>query len=159
MGSDAAQIFFPISGTISIRVPIGSGRAIEVAMIGPEAAVGFHEASGIGPVITQAIVQTSGRFATISVEGFYAAADTCEELGRLAAVSKAWLLLQSQVTAACNAAHPADARFCRWVLRMSDALGGDFIHVTQEAIAEALGIRHTTANMIAQQLQSTGIIS
>ena len=42
---------------------------------------------------------------------------------------------------------------------MSDALGGDFIHVTQEAIAEALGIRRTTANMIAQQLQSNGIIS
>src|ERR1700747_213013 len=68
-------------------------------------------------------------------------------------------MLQAQQAALCNAIHTADARFCRWVLRMSDALGVDLLQVTQEAIAEALGIRRTTANLIARQLQCKGMIS
>ena len=158
-GSDAGQIFFPISGAISIRVPTRNGHGIEVATIGPEGAAGFHDGSGTVPVLTQAVVQAGGRFATIAAEAFHAAASECEELGRLAAVCKAWLLLQSQRTALCNTVHSADARFCRWLLRTSDALGADIVRVTQEAIAEALGIRRTTANLIAQQLQRKGTIS
>jgi CRP-like cAMP-binding protein len=150
--SDAEQIFFPISGVMSIRVPSRDGHRIEVATIGPEGAAGFHDGSGIVPVLTQAVVQAGGRFATIAAEAFHAAAGECEELRRLAAVCKAWLLLQSQRTALCNAVHSADARFCRWLLRTSDAIGADLVRVTQEAIADALGIRRTTVNLIVQQL-------
>jgi len=158
-GPDAGRIFFPISGIISVRVPTGNGHGIEVATIGPEAAAGFHDGWARIPVLTQGIVHSSGRFAIISVEAFHAAAGECEELGRLAAACKGWMLAQSQRTAACNAAHSADARFCRWLLRMSDALGQDVVRVTQESIAEALGIRRTTANLIAQQLQFRGTIT
>jgi len=158
-GPDAGRIFFPISGIISVRVPTGNGHGIEVATIGPEAAAGFHDGWARVPVFTQGVVHSSGRFAIISVEAFHAAAGECEELGRLAAACKGWLLAQSQRTAACNAAHGADARFCRWLLRTSDALGLDVVRVTQEAIAEALGIRRTTANLIAQQLQCRGTIT
>jgi CRP-like cAMP-binding protein len=157
--SDAEQIFFPISGVISIRVPSGDGHRIEVATIGPEGAAGFHDGSGTIPVLTQAVVQAGGGFATIAAEAFHAAASECEELGRLAAVCEAWLLLQSQRTALCNAVHSADSRFCRWLLRTSDAVGSDTVRVTQETIAEALGIRRTTVNLIAQQLQWKATIS
>jgi CRP-like cAMP-binding protein len=148
-----------MSGTISIRVLARDGNGIEVATIGPEGAAGFHDAANTIPVLTQAVVQASGRFATISAAAFQGAAQGCDELRRLAALCKAWLLLQSQLTAACNAAHSADARFCRWLLRMSEALDLDCIRVTQEAIAEALGLRRTTVNLIAQQLQRKGAIS
>jgi CRP-like cAMP-binding protein len=156
--SDAEQIFFPISGVMSIRIPCRDGHKVEVATIGPEGAAGFQDGSGTVPVLTQAVVQAGGRFATIAAEAFHAAASECEELGRLAAVCKAWLLLQSQRTALCNTVHSADARFCRWLLRTSDALGTDLVQVTQEAIAEALGIRRTTVNLIARQLQRKGTI-
>ena len=157
--SDAEQIFFPISGVMSVRVACRDGHRIEVATIGAEGAAGFHDGSGTVPVLTQAVVQAGGCFAIIAAKAFHAAASECEELGRLAAVCKAWLLLQSQRTALCNTVHRADARFCRWLLRTSDALGADIVRVTQEAIAEALGIRRTTANLIAQQLQRKGTIS
>jgi CRP-like cAMP-binding protein len=158
-GPDAGRIFFPISGMISVRVPTGNGHGVEVATIGPEAAAGFHDGWAMVPVLTQGAVHSPGRFAIISVEDFHTVAGECEELGRLAAACKGWLLAQSQRTAACNAAHSADSRFCRWLLRTSDALGLDTVRVTQEAIAEALGIRRTTANLIAQQLQWKGAIS
>jgi CRP-like cAMP-binding protein len=157
--SDGGRIFFPISGIISVRVPTRDGHGIDVATIGPEGAAGFHEAAGTMPVWTQAVVQAPGRFATITATAFAAAAAEIEELEQVAAVCKAWLLLQSQRAALCNAVHSADARFCRWLLRTSDALGLDIVRVTQEAIAEALGIRRTTANLIAQQLQWKGTIS
>jgi CRP-like cAMP-binding protein len=159
VGADSGRIFFPISGIISVRVPTRDGHGIDVATIGPESAAGLHEAAATMPVWTQALVQAAGRFATISTAAFQEVATEFEELDRLAAVCKAWLLLQSQRAALCNAVHSADARFCRWLLRTSDALGLDIVRVTQEAIAEALGIRRTTANLIAQQLQWKGTIS
>jgi CRP-like cAMP-binding protein len=159
VGADGGRIFFPISGIISVRVPAGNGHGIDVATIGPEGAAGFHEGAGSVPVWTQAVVQAPGRFATISAAAFQGAATEFAELDQLAAVCKAWLLLQSQRAALCNAVHSADARFCRWLLRTSDAIGLDIVRVTQEAIAEALGIRRTTANLIAQQLQWKGTIS
>jgi len=159
VGPDAGRIFFPSSGIISVRVPTGNGHGIEVATIGPEAAAGFHDGWAMVPVLTQGVVHSPGRFGIVSVEAYHAVAGECEELGRLAAACKGWMLAQSQRTAACNAAHSADARFCRWLLRTSDALGLDVVRVTQEAIAEALGIRRTTANLIAQQLQWKGTIT
>jgi CRP-like cAMP-binding protein len=155
-GEQVRQIVFPVSGTISIRVPTRNGHGIEVATIGHEGAVGFHD--GGLPAVTQAVVQAPGRFMCIAAQAF-AAAQKDEDIRRLADVCNGWLLLQSQQTAACNAVHAADSRFCRWLLRASDALGADIVLVTQEAIAQALGIRRTTVTLIAQQLQLRGAIS
>jgi CRP-like cAMP-binding protein len=152
VGSGPQRIFFPISGVISIRVRDGSSSEIEVATIGCETADGFDETAGTFPPLTRAVVQGAGRFHVISVAAFQAAAAECDELARLAAFCKAWQLLQSQVTATCNPVHTAESRICRWLLRTSDALGRDLITVTQETIAEGLGIRRTTANFIAQHL-------
>jgi CRP-like cAMP-binding protein len=156
-GDQVRQVVFPVSGTISIRVPTNDGHGIEVATIGREGAVGFHD-DGL-PSVTQAVVQAPGRFISIPAQAFSAAAQKDEEIRRLADICNGWLLLQSQQTAACNAIHAADARFCRWLLRASDALGADTVLVTQEAIAQALGIRRTTVTLIAQQLQLRGAIS
>jgi hypothetical protein len=62
----------------------------------------------------------------------------------MAEVCTGWLLLQSQQMAACNAVHSAEARFCRWLLRASDALDARTVTVTRETIANALGVRRTT---------------
>jgi CRP-like cAMP-binding protein len=156
-GDQVRHVVFPVSGTISIRVPTKDGHGIEVATVGHEGAVGFHD-DGL-PAVTQAVVQAPGRFLCIAAQAFAAAAHNDEEIRRLADICNGWLLLQSQQTAACNAVHAADSRFCRWLLRASDALGADTVLVTQEAIAQALGIRRTTVTLIAQQLQLRGAIS
>jgi len=159
VGAHVGQIVFPTSGTISIRVPTKEGNAIQVALVGPESAVGFPQELGGYTAITRGEVQISGRFTTIPASAFAAAAERNDEVGRLAAVCNNWLLIQSQQLAACNASHSADARFCHWLLRATDSLALSVIPVTQEVIAESLGIRRTTATLIAQQLQMQGLIS
>jgi CRP-like cAMP-binding protein len=156
-GEQVREIVFPVSGTVSIRVPTKDGPGIEVAIIGHEAAVGFHD--GRLPAVTQAVVQSPGRFICVAAQAFAAAAHKNHEVSPLSEICNGWLLLQSQQTAACNAVHAADARFCRWLLRASDALGADMVQVTQETIAQALGVRRTTVTLIAQQLQLRGTIS
>jgi CRP-like cAMP-binding protein len=158
-GQPAGLVFFPVSGVISIGVPTNDGHVIEVAMIGREAAAGFHDRSRMPPVVAQAVTLAAGRFMSISAQALAAAEQESEDIRRIAEVCTGWLLSQSQQTAACNAVHSAEARFCRWLLRASDALDTGTIAVTQEMIANALGIRRTTATLIAQQLQLRGTIS
>jgi CRP-like cAMP-binding protein len=156
-GHAAGLVFFPVSGFISIGVPTKDGHVIEVAVIGREGAVGFEDRAGA--LMTQAVTHAPGRFLSISAQAFAAAAQESEDIRRIAEVSTGWLMLQSQQMAACNAVHSAEARFCRWLLRASDALAEEKVPVTQEMIAQALGIRRTTATLIAQQLQMRGAIA
>jgi CRP-like cAMP-binding protein len=159
MGDEISDIFFPISGMISVRVLTPDGHAIEVASIGRQAAAGLYEQAGRPPGLTQGVVAVSGRFARISGHVFGTAVRDNPEIRSLVAACDGWLLRQSQLIAACNAAHPADRRFCRYLLRARDTLAADVIPLTQETIAQSLGIRRTTATLIAQDLQQRGIIS
>ncbi len=158
-GEPNGHVYFPVSGLLSIRVPTSDGNSIEVGTVGPEGAIGFQEASATLPPLTQAVVQAPGQFTSIPAQAFNSAMGQSEELRRMATTCMGWLFLQAQQIAACNAVHAADARFCRWLLRASDALGEDTILATQETIAQALGIRRTTATLIAQQFQLRGVIS
>jgi len=158
-GASVNRVFFPLHGIIAIHVPNHEGNAAEVASIGPEGAAGFAETASIFPVPTEAVMQTPGRLVAVSAEAFATAARDVEEIRRAVELCNAWLLLQAEVLAACNAVHPADGRFCRWLLRASDALGGETVTATQETVARALGLRRTTATLIAQHLQRAGMIS
>ena len=126
-GDRGGKVFFPQSGVVSICVPTRDGECIEVASIGREGAAGLND--GLLPAVTQAVIQAPGRFIGISAHPFAAAVHQSAELARMAALCNGWLLLQAQQIAACNAVHPADARFCRWLLRACDALGVEMISV------------------------------
>jgi CRP-like cAMP-binding protein len=159
MGDEVSDIFFPITGMISVRVFTPDGHAIEVASIGRQTAGGLYEQAGRSPSLTHGVVAVRGGFARISGSAFGKMVREDPEIGSLAAACDSWLLRQSQLIAACNAVHSADCRFCRYLLRTSDALAADVIPLTQETIAQSLGIRRTTATLIAQDLQQRGIIS
>jgi CRP-like cAMP-binding protein len=158
-GETPEEIYFPRSGMISIRVPTRNGTGVEVGIVGHEAAAGFQYPSGSATSTTQGVVQIGGQFVSIAQDIFAAAAREDEALGRLTDRCHEWLLLQAQQIAACNTVHSADARFCRWLLRASDAVADETISATQETIAEALGVRRTTATLIAQRLQQAHVIS
>jgi CRP-like cAMP-binding protein len=158
-GEAADQIYFPRSGVISLRVPTRSGDGIEVGSVGRQAAAGFGHAGSSVASIARAVTQQAGRFACVSTHRFAELAREHPELVDLERRCNGWLLLQAQQIAACNATHSADGRVSRWLLRACDAAGTETIHATQETIAEALGLRRTTATLIAQHLQQTGAIS
>src|SRR5512132_3980428 len=66
--------------------------------------------------------------------------------------------VEAQQIAACNAAHDAAPRLCRWLLQSADRIGSDHLPLTQELIAEMLGVRRTTVTRLAQSLQRRDII-
>jgi CRP-like cAMP-binding protein len=158
-GASARWVFFPVSGMISVTVPTDDGPRVEVAIIGRESAAGFFDESGMLPITTQGVTHSSGRFLRTPPHVFAETARQSAEIGHAAALCTSWLLLQSQQIAACNAVHSANARFCCRLLRASDALADKSIPLTQEMLAQALGIRRTTATLIAQRLQMQGLIT
>jgi CRP-like cAMP-binding protein len=158
-GASAGSVFFPVSGMISITVPTDDGRhRVEVAVIGSESAAGFFDESRMLPVTTEAVIHSSGRFLRIAADVFAEAAGRSAEILHAAMLCKRWLVLQSQQIAACNAVHPADARLCCRLLRASDALAEEIIPLTQDMLAQAIGIRRTTATLIAQRLRMREMI-
>jgi CRP-like cAMP-binding protein len=69
------------------------------------------------------------------------------------------LLLQARVTAACNALHPIESRFCRWLLQSADRAQSDVVELTQMFLAEMLGVRRTSVTDVASHIQKTGAIT
>jgi len=88
---------------------------------------------------------------------FFAAKEN-SEIENLVNYCRDWILMQSQQMAACNAAHSADKRFCRWLFQVSERMETDAVYLTQEMIASLLAIRRTTVTLIAQKLQAEGLI-
>jgi CRP-like cAMP-binding protein len=158
-GEQVDRVYFPLSGIISIVLPVKDGCGIEAASVGQEGWAGIDYRLGQSQSVTQGITQIAGMFSYVSALQFVSAARQNDEIDHVAAICCNWVLAQSQQMAACNAVHPADARFCRWLLLSGERIESDVIPSTQEAIARALGIRRTTVTLIAQGLQTAGIIS
>ena len=68
------------------------------------------------------------------------------------------LFAQSQQSAACNASHSVEARMCRWLLYMRDLAGSDDLMLTQEFLAQMLGVRRPSVSLVANTLQKAGLI-
>jgi CRP-like cAMP-binding protein len=158
-GVPTERVYFPLSGIISVVLPVKDGVGIEVASVGREAAAGLGYGSGQFRSVTQGMTLISGTFSYVLASALANAARQNEEIARVTAICCDWLLAQSQQLAACNAVHPADARFSRWLLQSAERIEGEVIPSTQETIAQALGIRRTTVTLIAQGLQMEGMIS
>lgn len=153
------RVYFPLSGIVSLVLPVKDGSGIEVASIGPEGAAGIDYRSGQPQSLTQGVTQIGGTFVYMSASQFARVAQQNDEIHGVAAACRNWLLTQSQQMAACNAVHSADKRFCRWLLLCSERIDSDMVPSTHEAVARTLGIRRTTVTLIAQGLQMDGIIS
>ena len=154
----ASEIYFPVSGLVSIVVAMSDGGSVEAGSIGPEGAA----CAGFDPdqsdFNTRGLVQIGGRFVRIPMFQLLFAARENSEIENLIAFCRDWILRQAQQEAGCNAAHSADKRFCRWLFQAHERMETDTLLLTQEMIASVLGIRRTTVTLIAQTLQADGLI-
>jgi len=157
-GDRPSQLYFPHSGLISMRVPTTEGYGIESGSISREGVAGIEEAFGVGGAVTLGIAQIGGIYTTIDREIFFQVVQQNRTLAELAGLSRQWILWQAQHMAACNAAHTAEARLCRWLLLVSDRTEDPTIPATQESIAGALGLRRTTITLLTHGLEATGAI-
>jgi len=157
-GEPIDQVYFPHTGMISQLISTGDGDMVETSSTGREGAVGLQ--SGFGPRLsfTRAMVQIPGKFSVISATRFEHAASRSPALRELIIRYTETLWAEAQQNAACNAIHDGSSRLCRWLLQCADRTGGEQLLLTQEFLAEMLGVRRTTVTLLAQELQKRGVV-
>lgn len=157
-GDPIDQIYFPHDGVISLLTLMENGAAIESATIGPEGALGLMAAVAPRQSLSRAIVQTPLRAARITADRLHEAWAKSPALRDLADRHTEALYGHAIQSVACNALHSVEARFCRWLLACHDRIPGDTVALTQEFLADMLGVQRTTVTAVARSLQDKGVI-
>jgi CRP-like cAMP-binding protein len=158
IGGAIDRVYFPHSGVVSLVVSLATGETIECAMIGRESAVGGSSGLG-GPIsMCKAIVQIGGAGLVLPAERLRGLADTSPACRADLLRDEQLILIQAQQSAACNATHTVEARLSRWLLRCRDLQGSEDLPLTQEFIAQMLGVRRTSVSVVANTLQEAGLI-
>jgi CRP-like cAMP-binding protein len=158
-GDEVDHIYFPHSGMLSLLAVLRDGKAIETATVGREGVVGAMAGLGLYKSLVRGVVQMPMACTKIAATHFRTVAAASDSVRNLAIRYNEVLLSQARVTAACNALHSIEARFCRWLLQCADRAASDTIPLTQEFLAEMLGVRRTSVTEVASKVQSAGAIT
>jgi len=152
------HVYFPTSCLISLLTAVDKKRTLEVGMVGNEGMVGLPIAQGRGVSAVRALVQGSGTAMRMTAARFLAEFKKNPPLQR--ALSRYTYLLMAQVsqTAACNRFHEVEARLGRWLLMTSDRVHSDEFFLTQEFLADMLGVRRVGVTIAASDLQRKKLI-
>jgi CRP-like cAMP-binding protein len=159
VGRPMRKAFFPLSGVISLMTPLGDGSAIETATVGNEGMVGVHAFLGGGALGNGlAMAQIAGETLAIDVDSFRAEVD---DDGKLASLMRAYtqaLFAQISQAVACNSAHEIQQRAAKWLLETHDRVPDDTYVLTQEFLADMLGVTRPSVTVAARTLQEAGLI-
>jgi len=152
------SVYFPTAGIISLVVGLSDGQVVEAGMFGRNGVVGGGAALDGRVAINRAIVQAEGSSLTIDtaiLSKFVTESDTLRlALMRYELASHA----HTQQIAACNAVHQLEHRLCRWLLQTRDLLSSDALPLTQEFLAQMLGVQRSSVTLVARKLQESGLI-
>jgi CRP-like cAMP-binding protein len=151
------RVYFPHGGILSYVVDLQSGEMIETGMIGKDGIMGAGPALDDKFALNRVLVQAPGPASVLEAEMFRRLASQSEAFRSLVVRHELLLHAQAQQSAACNAVHSVEERMCRWLLRMHD-LVGDELPLTQEFLAQMLGVRRTSVSVTASTLQQAGFI-
>jgi CRP-like cAMP-binding protein len=157
-GVTLSHVFFPTSAIISLLYVMENGASAEIAVVGNEGIVGISLFMGGESTPSRAVVQSAG-------EGFRLRAQLMKEefnrggpvLHLLLRYTQA-LITQMAQTAVCNRHHSLDQQLCRWLLLSLDRLQNNELVMTQELIANMLGVRREGVTEAALKLQQEGLI-
>ncbi|HKH00656.1 MAG TPA: Crp/Fnr family transcriptional regulator [Bradyrhizobium sp.] len=151
-------VYFPHSGIISCVVELLGGGAIETGMIGNDGEFGATQALDHKVSLNHVVMQIAGVASVISSDRIREIANDLPAFRGLLVKYEQFFLSQVQQTAACNAVHDVQARTCKWLLRMHDLVGVD-LELTQEFLAQMMGVRRTSVTQVAGHLQKAGMIT
>jgi CRP-like cAMP-binding protein len=157
-GDEFDHVYFPQNGMLSLLAVLGDGKAIETATVGREGVVGAMAGFGLYKSLVRVIVQLPLAVSQISAVQFRKATANSDPIRMMCIQYNEVLLSQARITAACNAMHVVEARFCRWLLQSADRAESDTLGLTQEFLAEMLGVRRTSVTEVATKIQETGAI-
>jgi CRP-like cAMP-binding protein len=151
-------VYFPHSGVISLVVGLADGQVIEAAMIGRDSLVGGSTALDGGVSLNRGLVQVAGTASILEAEILRGIAEKSLAFRTTLIRHEQALFAQAQQSAACNASHGVEARMARWLLRTRDLAASDKLELTQEFLAQMLGVRRTSVSLVANTLQNAGLI-
>jgi CRP-like cAMP-binding protein len=134
-------------------------KPIETATVGREGVVGAMAGLGLYTSLVRVVVQLPIGVSKISAAHFRKAVKQSDAIRDMCIQYNEVLLSQARVTAACNALHVIEARFCRWLLQTADRAGSNKVTLTQEFLAEMLGVRRSSVTEVASKIQGTGVIN
>lgn len=158
-GAQQSFIYFPTTAIISLLYMMENGSSAEMGVAGNEGLVGIALFMGGNTVPNRAVVQSAGdalRMRTKVLQDEFARGGTFQRL--LLRYTQA-LMTQMSQTAVCNRLHTVEQQLCRWLLLSRDRLNTDELVMTQELIANMLGVRREGVTHAAQRLQEDGLIS
>lgn len=151
-------VYFPITSIVSLLYVMESGASAEIAMVGNEGIVGVSLFMGGESTPSRAVVQSAGvgcrLKSQLMKEEFNKSGPVLHLLLRYTQA----LITQMAQTAVCNRHHSLDQQLCRWLLLSLDRLEGDELVMTQELIANMLGVRREGVTEVAVKLQKAGLI-
>jgi CRP-like cAMP-binding protein len=153
-----SNVYFPITSIVSLLYVLENGASAEISVVGNDGVVGIALFMGGESMPNRAVVQSAGKAYRLDGQTLK------QEFSRSGAfqhlLMRYTLALFSQMaqTAVCNRHHSVDQQLCRWLLLSHDRLSGDELHMTQELIADMLGVRREGVTEAAGKLQQAGLI-
>ena len=160
-GEPNAHAFFPHAGVFSMvsSPEAETGMLVEVATIGNEGFIGLPLLLGGDNTPGECYCQVPGQAGRIPRAAFQRLVDTCPGFRRVLLRYTQALITQISQNAACNRMHPVEERCARWLLMSQDRVGANYFELTQEFLAQMLGVRRPTVSVAAGMLQKAGLIT
>ena len=156
-GATLSHVYFPTTAIVSLLYVMENGASAEIAVVGNEGLVGISLFMGGESTPSRAVVQSAGRGFRIKSQAVKDEFLKMPVLHLLLRYTQA-LITQMAQTAVCNRHHSLDQQLCRWLLLSLDRLHSDELVMTQELIANMLGVRREGVTDAALKLQKAGLI-
>lgn len=157
-GAALRYVYFPHGGSVSITVGLSEGQMIEVAMLGRDSVVGGGAALADGIAPADAAVLFPGTASALEIPAFRVVAAASARFRSLMIRHEQALLAHAQQSVLCNTLHPVEARLARWLLRAHDLSDSSILPLTQETLAQMMGVRRNAISLVANALQRAGVI-
>ena len=158
-GATLSHSYFPTTAIVSLLYVMENGASAEIAVVGNEGLVGISLFMGGGSTPSRGVVQSAGQGFRIKAQIINAEFDRPGPVMHLMLRYTQALITQMAQTAVCNRHHSLDQQLCRWLLLSLDRLQGNELKMTQELIANMLGVRREGVTEGAMKLQHAGLIS
>jgi CRP-like cAMP-binding protein len=158
-GAPLKDIYFPIDCVISLLYVLENGASAEISVVGNEGLVGISLFIGSETTTSRAIVQSGGSAYRLTGRRLMQESERHGEMLHILLRYTQSLLTQMAQTAVCNRHHSVDQQLCRWLLLSLDRRTSNELAVTQELIANLLGVRREGVTAAAGKLQKAGVIS
>lgn len=157
-GGKLSHVYFPVTAIVSLLYVLEDGASAEIAVVGKDGVVGISLFMGGGTTPSRAVVQSAGKGLRMPAERLMREFTQSIEVRHLLLRYTQALITQMAQTAACNRHHSVDQQLCHWLLMSLDRLDGNELVMTQELIANMLGVRREGVTEAAGNLQRAGMI-